>query len=147
MGMAARDVSLGDRLEAQGRRLGAREAEHAAALERARERAAALHVRVSEAIERFHAGVAETEARYLHIGISAIRVDDKHVRAVEFELSRGRHKAIVIAKARGEVTLVGPFHAGKAEGPCRSFPFEAERDVEEALATFLERFVEAAATP
>lgn len=143
----AKDVSLGDQLEAQGRRLGAREAEHADELERARQRAAAIHGVVSEAVERFHAGVADTGAPHLRIAVSAIRVDDKHVRAVEFELSRGRHKAVVIAKARGEVTLVGPFHAGKEEGPCRSFPFEAEREVGEALGTFLERFVEAAVTP
>ena len=31
---------------------------------------------------------------------------------------------IVTVKSRGEVTLVGPFHAGKAEGPCKSFPFD-----------------------
>ena len=45
--------------------------------------------------------------------------------AVEFELVRGRHCAIVTAKSRGEVTLVGPFHKGKNEGPCRSLPFDA----------------------
>jgi hypothetical protein len=53
----------------------------------------------------------------------------------------------VTVKARGEVTLVGPFHAGKVEGPCRSFPIGSDAEIETALADFLERFLEEAATP
>jgi len=66
---------------------------------------------------------------------------------VEFELRRGRHRAIVTAKSRGEVTLVGPFRAGKVEGPCKSFPLEAQEELHLALGEFLEQFVEEAATP
>jgi 16S rRNA (cytidine1402-2'-O)-methyltransferase len=51
------------------------------------------------------------------------------------------------AAPRGEVTLVGPFQAGKDEGPCRTFPIESEREIDAALAGFLERFLEEAATP
>jgi hypothetical protein len=50
-------------------------------------------------------------------------------------------------KARGEVTLVGPFHAGKTEGPCKTFPFAAEAELQKALGDFLERFLAEAATP
>jgi len=69
------------------------------------------------------------------------------MRAYEFELARGRHRAIVTVKSRGEVTLVGPFRAGKTEGPCRSFPLAPSDEFEEALATFLVAFVEDATTP
>jgi hypothetical protein len=49
-----------------------------------------------------------------------VRTDDKHLRSVEFELSRGRYRAIVTAKSRGDVTFVGPFRTGKTEGPARA---------------------------
>ncbi|MEN8182314.1 MAG: hypothetical protein ABFS46_07245, partial [Myxococcota bacterium] len=62
-------------------------------------------------------------------------------------LRRGRHQAIVTVKSRGEVTLVGPFRSGKTEGPCRSFPYDAEEELHKALGDFLERFLEEAATP
>ena len=42
---------------------------------------------------------------------------------------------------------MGPFHIGKPEGPCRSFPFDARHEIEQALSGFLERFLEEAATP
>jgi hypothetical protein len=74
------------------------------------------------------------------VRLGELRPDDKHVRAIEFDLSRGRHRAVVTVKSRGEVTLVGPFHAGKAEGPCKTFPFTAEAELRNALGDFLERF-------
>ena len=86
-------------------------------------------------------------APHLRVDLSETRIDDKHVRAVEFELSRGRYRAIVTAKSRGEVTLVGPFRTGKVEGPCASFPFDAGDEVDAALGDFLTRFLEEAATP
>ncbi len=76
-----------------------------------------------------------------------MRIDDKHLRAVEFELSRGRYRAIVTAKSRGDVTFVGPFRAGKTEGPCKSFPIDAREEVSGALVSFLESFLAEAATP
>ena len=140
-------ADLPARLEAVGRSLGQREATHREALGRAHARAAKLRAEVAEALERFHAAVAASGAPHLRIELSESRLDDKHVRAVEFELSRGRHRALVIAKAKGEVTLVGPFKSGKTEGPCLSFPFDAEVELGNALAEFLERFAEEAATP
>lgn len=145
---AAQDpAELGARLESLGRLLGEREAEHREALERARSCARSLHADVGRALARFHDAVAEAGAPHLRVELGEVRLDDKHLRAVEFDLSRGRHKAIVVAKSRGEVTLVGPFKVGKAEGPCLSFPIEAREEIQRALGTFLERFLQEAATP
>ena len=140
-------MALGERLEELGRELGAREASHAEGLAEARSRAEALRGDVADALERFHAAVDKAGAPQLALTVSAVRVDDKHLRAYEFELSRGRHRAIVAVKSRGEVTLVGPFRTGKTEGPCRSFPLSPSDEFDEALASFLVSFVEDAATP
>jgi hypothetical protein len=134
-------------MESLGRELGQREAAHREALARARERAEALRAEVAAALERFHAAVEAAGAPQLRIELGEIRVDDKHLRAVEFDLRRGCHRGIVTAKSRGDVTLVGPFQAGKVEGPCLSFPFDAEAELRRALGDFLGRFVEEAATP
>jgi hypothetical protein len=141
------DPGLAARLAALGQRLGEREAPHATGLKEARREAEALRAHVAGALDRFHAAAASAGAPHLQVALGAVRVDDKHVRAVEFDLVRGRHKAIVVAKSKGEVTLVGPFRAGKEEGPCLSFPFGARDEISRALATFLERFLEEAATP
>ncbi len=143
----ASSEDLGTRLEALGRSLAQREAAHREGLEQARERAEQLRDQVSRVLERFNRAAAAAGAPHLQVEVSPVRVDDKHVRSVEFELERGRHKAIVLAKSKGEVTLVGPFRTGKVEGPCLSFPFDAEEELSQALAGFLERFVEEAATP
>jgi rubrerythrin len=139
--------SLRDRLRELGQELAAREAEHRAALDEARGRAGSLRAEVAEALAGWREAVTAAGAPQLAITLGELRPDDKHVRAVEFDLSRGRHRAVVTVKARGEVTLVGPFHAGKAEGPCKSFPFAAEAEIRKALGDFLERFLTEAATP
>jgi hypothetical protein len=102
---------------------------------------------VCQALGAFEDAAAEAGADHLRLEVSPLRLDDKHVRAVEFELQRGRHAAIVTVKSKGEVTLVGPFQRGKQEGPCRSFPFSAGDELQDGLEEFLERFVEEAATP
>lgn len=139
--------ALGARLAALGRTLGEREAAHRRDLEAARTCAESVRRTVADGLARFHEAAAGAGAPHLKVELSDIRIDDKHLRAVEFDLVRGRHKAVVVAKSRGELTLVGPFHVGKAEGPCRSFPFDARPDIEQALGAFLERFLEEAATP
>jgi len=144
---AASAPDLAARLAELGRTLGSREASHGDDLERARSCAEDLRDQVAEALERFHAAAAEAGAPHLRVALGDIRLDDKHLRAVEFDLTRGRHKAIVVAKSRGELTLVGPFKTGKNEGPCLSFPFDARDEIQRALGTFLERFLEEAATP
>jgi hypothetical protein len=140
-------ASFGDRFERLGRTLGEREAEHARKLEEARARVETLRAVVASALDDFHRAAHAAGSPQLEIGLSDVRIDDKHVRAVEFELSRGRQRAVVTAKSRGEVTLVGPFCKGKAERPCRSFPFDARQELYEALGDFLEKFLEEAATP
>lgn len=140
-------TDLGARLERLGARLGAREAEHREDLERAREVAASLRERVAAAVERFHRAASESGAPHLRVRVGEVRSDEKHLRSVEFDLTRGRHRALVTAKSRGEVTLVGPFRIGKTEGPCRTLPFDAAGEIDAALGEFLERFLEEAATP
>ncbi len=139
-------MSLNDRVEAVARSLAKREHRHLEAIESAQYKAAELHREVSAAIDRFNAVVGET-IPYLEIEVSPPHVDEKHLHAIEFDLVRGRHRAIVTVKAKGEVTLVGPFRTGKTEGPCRSFAFDAEQDLDDALGEFLENFLEAAAAP
>lgn len=144
---ASPPTDLSARLEALGRELGTREAAHRDALEQARGCAERVRAEVAEALERFHAAAAASGAPHLRIELSPVRVDDKHLHALEFDLLRGRHKAVVTVKARGEVTLVGPFRVGKNEGPCKSFPFEAEAELRNVLGDFLASFLQEAATP
>jgi hypothetical protein len=138
---------LATRFAELGRALGEREAEHADGLERARACAESLRSDVAAALESFHREVAAAGASHLRVDLSEVRVDDKHLRSMEFELRRGRHRAIVTAKSRGDLTLVGPFRDGKTEGPCKSFPIDARDEIQGALAVFLESFLEEAATP
>jgi hypothetical protein len=143
-----RSAPCAKRLAAAGRELGAREAPHRAALEEAGARCAALRARVQAALEAFQAEAAAAGAPHLALTVSEPRLDDKHVRAFEFEVARGRHVGVVVVKAKREIALVGPFQRGKQEGPCRRLPFDAPEDeLDAALAAFLERLVEEAATP
>jgi len=139
-------MGLNERVEVLARAVAEREAAHAEALGRARARAAALRDRLLPSIETFNRIVGEASPD-LAVTVTPLRTDDKHAHAVEFDLERGRTRAVVTAKSKGQVTLVGPFRTGKDEGPCRSFAFEAEDDIESALADFVERFLEAATAP
>ena len=140
-------ADLATRLEKLGSALGARESAHARDLAEARKQVEMLRARVEKALERFHTAATRAGAPDLRIDLSETRSDDKHLRAVEFNLTRGRHKAVITAKSRGEVTMVGPFSVGKTEGPCQSFPFDATAEIDAALGDFLEAFLERAATP
>ena len=139
---------LRERLGRVGETIAKREAAHADALDAARAKASELHAQVADGVDAYRKAVTAVGASHLaEVEISEPRLDDKHVRAVEFALERGRYRAIVTVKSKGEVTLVGPFRAGKAEGPCKSFPFDAEPEIAGALGDFLEQFLEEAATP
>lgn len=140
-------ADLRGRLAAAGRTLGEREAAFQSALDEASKRCETLRAVVSDAVDAFHAAVVAAGAPHLRVDVGPMRLDEKHVRAIEFEVRRGRHAGIVTVKARGDVTLVGPFRTGKVEGPCRTFPWDAESDIRTALGDFLERFLEEAATP
>ena len=139
-------VKLETRLAALGEQLTQRELKHREALADARECADGLHRQVEEGLAGFHASVEEA-APHLRIALGEPRVDDKHLHSVQFDLARGRYRAIVTVKSRGEITLVGPFRDGKTEGPCRTFPMPAGDAVAEALEEFLVAFIEEAATP
>jgi hypothetical protein len=139
--------ALEARLENLGREIGEREAMHGEGLDRARQCIQALHGEVAAALGAFHRAAAAAGAPHLRVDVSPVRIDDKHLRSIEFELLRGRYRAIVTAKSRGDVTFVGPFRSGKVEGPCKSFPIDARDEIAGALATFLESFLEEAATP
>ncbi len=140
-------MCLDSRMDRLARELAERELSHAEGLASARERAEELRAIVARAIDRFHVGLAEAGGSELAVSVSPVRPDDKHLRSYQFDLGRGRYHAIVTVKSRGEVTLVGPFRVGKAEGPCRSFPLGSSEEFENALADFVVAFVEDAATP
>jgi hypothetical protein len=141
------EADLRTRLSAAGSLLGARETTHRGALEEAQKRCEVLRSLVADAVDAFHAAAADAGAPHLRIEVTPVRLDDKHVRAIAFEVRRGRHAGVVTVKSRGEVTLVGPFRSGKTEGPCRTFPWDARDDIDTALSDFLLRFLEEAATP
>ncbi len=140
-------AEFADRLEKLGRSLGEREAPHQAGLGEARACLERVRGWVAAALERIHKAAAAAGAPQLRIELSEVRPDEKHLRAAQFDLGRGRYRAIVTARSRGEITLVGPFHTGKTEGPCLTFPLDGGEDLHAALAGFLERFLEEAATP
>ena len=139
-------MSLEERLKAIAEGVVEREKRHAEAMAHAATKLDALRSTVASAIEGFNAAVA-SDVPHLSIDVSPVRLDEKHLHAHEFELARGRHRALVIAKSNAEFTLVGPFKTGKSEGPCRTFPFSAESDLEDAMEDFLERFLDEATAP
>jgi hypothetical protein len=143
----ARGDVLRERLRGLGRELAAREASEAARLETARATARALHGVVADALAAFHEAARAGGAPQLEVQLEAPRTDDKHLRAVQFALRRGRHAAIVTVKSRGEVTLVGPFRQGKDEGPCKTFALDATGEIDAALGDFLAAFLQEAASP
>lgn len=138
-------VSLRERLAEKGQTLALREDEYRRGLDEAHGRAEVLRTRVEEGLEGYAQAIAG--APQLQVTLGPVRSDEKHVRSVEFEVARGRHRALFIVKGRGEITLVGPFRAGKVEGPCQSFPWNADDEIDKAVAAFLEDFLEQAATP
>lgn len=144
---SATDGDLRARLSALGAELGAREAGHAKSLDLARKRASDLHAAVTEALDAFHESASAAGAPHLRIEMTEPALDQKHVRAMEFEVRRGRTVGIVTVKSRGDVTLVGPFRRGKNEGPCRSIAAEEEGELRQALVEFLGRVVAEASAP
>lgn len=132
---------------ALGRAIGAREAEHVDALAQAFGEARRLHAALTDGLSALHAALDAAGSSHLRVSLGEPRLDEKHVRAVQFELVRGRTVALVSVKSRGDVVLVGPFRSGKTEGPCAKVPFVDPAAVDEALAAFLERFLDEAMTP
>jgi hypothetical protein len=135
---------MADRLLELAARLAERDRDLAPALDRARRAAEALRSRTARAAERFRNAVSESAAEHLgHLEVGPVEPDDKHVDSVQCRLRRGRHEAIIVAKAAGKVTLVGPFKRGKPEKPCADLPLEGP-EVEQALEDLLVRLIEQA---
>ena len=139
-------MSLEERLKTIAAAVVEREKRHADDMANAATKLGELRTTVASAIDAFNTAVAP-DVPHLSVTVSPVRLDEKHLHAHEFELARGRHRALVIAKSKAEFTLVGPFKTGKNEGPCRTFPFSAEADLEDAVEDFLERFLEEATAP
>ena len=139
-------MSLEERIDGFASALLKREAGHADDLAKARVKADEVHQRVSSVMDRFNSAI-EASLPELQVEVTTPHLDEKHAHAIEFDLIRGRHRGIVIAKSKGEVTLVGPFKTGKNEGPCRTFPFSEDAELIDALGDFLERFLEDATAP
>lgn len=150
-----RDKSeLRERMFQKGRELGAREAEQIALLAAARKLAEDLRACVVQGVEGFRQGLQGAGATHLcdeaQFRVSNLELDNKHVRAVGFSVQRGRYKICIVVKTKGSVTLVGPFHLGKKEGPCQKFAIPTDptamRELENAIADLLEAFFEEAMT-
>ena len=139
-------MGLDERIDAIARSLREREARHADAMASARAKADQLHATATAAIARFSDAVGDALPG-LRVDVSDPRLDDKHVHAIEFDLERGRHRAIVTVKSKSEVIFVGPFRVGKNEGPCKTLPFDPHGDLEDALGDLIERFLEEATNP
>lgn len=148
------DSQITQRALQRGREFGAREAEQVHALAEARQLAEEFRDRVEKIIASFQQGLGEAGATHLCdrslFCISPVSLDDKHIRAVGFSVQRGRYKICVVVKTKGSVTLVGPFHLGKKEGPCRKFAVPANEtarhELEAELVDLLHAFFDEAMT-
>jgi hypothetical protein len=138
-------LNLAERLASVGRDLAAREAAHTDALTAARTKAEELHAQAAAAIDAYHGAIEN--APQLTVRLGDPKIDDKHLHAFEFDVRRGRHRAIVVVKSRGDVTMVGPFRMGKTEGPCRSIAFAETDELDRGLGELFEAFLHEAASP
>lgn len=110
------------RIEALAARIAAGEAGRAAARDRARRLAEEIHREVTGAVARFAEAARRAGAPHLDlVEVGPVEPDDKSIRAFQFVIRRGRTRAVVVSKDRGEVMLVGPFREGGDQGPCRPF--------------------------
>ena len=118
-------------------------------LARAREAARGASARWwPTALAAFHEAARAAGAAQLEVVLGATRARTTSTCAPSSSTcGAAATRRIVTVKSRGEVTLVGPFRQGKDEGPCKSFPIDAEAEIETALGEFLTRFLREAATP
>jgi hypothetical protein len=123
--------------------LAAREPDLPARLARARQAATALREAAARAVEAFRSRAAELGAPHLlNLEVSPLEPDEKHVDALQFRISRGRHELLCVAIARGEgkMRVVGPFKRGKQEGPCAEAGLTGS-EIESLLSERLEALV------
>jgi hypothetical protein len=101
-----------------------------------------LRDQVAAAADVFRGTARERGAEHLaNLEVGPAEPDEKHVDCVQFRIARGRFEALCVGKAKGSITLVGPYKRGKPEKPCVDFPLggpEVERGLEELLLALLE---------
>jgi hypothetical protein len=117
--------------------LAERDRDLAAQIEEARKGAARLRDVIAEAVEAFRGEVRDRGSAHLaNVTVGPVEPDGKHVDCVQVRVQRGRSEALVVAKAEGKVTLVGPYKRGKPEKPCVDYPLvgaEVERGAEDLV--------------
>jgi len=138
-------MGLAEKLAEMGEQLFEREVANAPAMAATRQRAEVIQGKVRTALAGY--AKATRPMAQLAVQVSDPRVDDKHLHAVQFDITRGRHQVIVTAKCKGVVTLVGPFKQGDEEGPCRRIDLEDDAAIEAGLEVVLLAFLEAAFAP
>jgi len=105
--------------------LAARDAELAGGLDAARAAAQEMHARLVAHATAFRDEVEARGAPHLgHVEVGPVEPDEKHVDAVQVRVWRGRWEIVYVAKACGEMTLVGPYRVGKSDQPpCNTLAF------------------------
>ena len=82
-----------------------------------------LRDRALDAVDAFVRVARERGGVHLtDIAVSPVEWDEKHVDCLQFKVMRGRWELTCVGKARGVVTLVGPYRRGKPEQPCAELP-------------------------
>ncbi len=101
----------------------------------------ALRRRAVGGIETFVRVARERGGTHLtDVAVGPVVPDEKHVDCLQFKVARGRWELTCVGKARGVVTLVGPYRRGKPEKPCAEFPLpgaEADAALEDRLLDLL----------
>ncbi len=112
-------------LRALARELAERDRDLPESLAEARAAAERLRTRAVRAVEAFRDEARECGVEHLgQIEVGAVEPDEKHIDAVQLRVLRGRWEIVCVAKACGQITLVGPYRRYKAETPCRDVPFQ-----------------------
>lgn len=134
------DDSFAD-LRGLARELASRDGDLGAPLDEARRAAEALRERAVAAVAAFRGEASSRGAAHLaHVEVGEVEPDEKHVDAWQLHVRRGRWEIACVAKARGQITLVGPYKRFKAETPCRDVPFdgpELEQGFDDLLLSLL----------
>jgi hypothetical protein len=126
------------------RELAQRDRDLPAGLDAAARGAEALRAHAEACVEVFRAAAIAEGARHLaDLVVGPVAPDEKHVDCVSFGVARGRFQVVCVAKARGAVTLVGPFKRGKTEKPCSDYGLEGA-EVRGALEDLLLRLIRVA---
>ncbi len=95
-------------------------------------------------VEAFKRAAHDSDAAYLaNLEVGSVEPDEKHIDCIQFRVARGRCEIVCVGKAKGSVTLVGPFRRGKPEKPCADYPLRGP-EVEQALEDLLVRLIQVA---